>query len=75
MRNGLDKLVNRLVKVVKVEKPVYDLTLQFEEGFSLKIFCDQIDEEGYENYTYFVEGYTYTVEAKGQLTKAEREEK
>jgi len=72
MLNGLDKLVNRLVKAVKVEKPAYDLMLQFEDELYLKIFCDQTDtKESFGNYTYFVEGYNYRVEAKGQITKAE----
>lgn len=73
MRQGLNELVNKGVVSVRVESPAYDLTLQFENELSLKIFCDQTNpEEDDENYTFFVKDFTYTVELKGSITKAGR---
>ncbi len=68
MQRGLELIVGRTVKSVKVEPPACDLTIGLDGNFTLKVFCDQTNvEEGYDNYSLHVKDRIYIVGPRGRI--------
>lgn len=67
---GLRRLVDQSVSSVKVSQPALDLTLDFSNGLTLRVFCDQTNQaEGEDNYTLFLNGAIYVVGSRSQLRR------
>ena len=49
----------------RVEKPSLDLTIAFDQTYTLRVFCDQFDE-GFDNYSVSFKGKYVCVEAKSR---------
>ena len=65
----MKKLVGTRVVHVEVTHPGLDLLLRFDNGFVLRIFPDQSERDGGDNYSLSVaDGLTYIVGARSQLS-------
>jgi len=61
-------LVGGRVTAANVELPGLDLTLSFDNGMTLRLFCDQTDlEHEMDNYSICVGGTVYGVETRSKL--------
>ncbi len=73
MLTGLADLINKKVTSVSPYPPSFDLELVFENGFQLRVFCDQVRNDDDENYSFYTPRLVYTVNARSILTREARE--
>jgi len=70
MITGLKQLIGKKIRNVSIATPMHDMTILFDEGYVLNIFCDQCENE---NYSFFTTSKIYTVEAKGEISAEEQD--
>jgi hypothetical protein len=64
MLKGLKLLVNPKILCVNVSEPAFDLGIEFSNGLSLKVFCDQTNEKDkLDNYSLITLSKTIIVES------------
>ena len=68
MESGLQTLVDRKVVSAAAEHPAWDLRIEFEGGLTLRVFCEDIDEDG-ENYIIRHRDVHLTVGEKGRISR------
>lgn len=66
MLAGLKSVVGKTVESVKIETPVFDLTVRLSGNLVLKIFCDQTSGED-DNYSIHVQDKVYIVGPRGVI--------
>jgi hypothetical protein len=69
MEEAIGRLQGRYVQRALVEAPGWDLRVDFTDGYSLKVFCDDVAEG--DNYTLFHYPYWISVEAWGRIEVTE----
>jgi hypothetical protein len=68
MLAGLKRIVGRHVRAIDVSTPSFDATVAFDDGLSLRLFCDQTNEEDRgDNYSLFTSTQTLTVGCRSRL--------
>ncbi len=70
MVQGLKSILNRTVISVKCFEPAYDLVINFEGNYSLKIFCDETNSdegEDFENYSFYTPECVFTIENQSKI--------
>lgn len=66
--NPLENLIGLTVERVELTRPALDLTLTFSNDLTLRLFCDQTNEQdGGDNYIYFAPDRSYSVELHSKL--------
>lgn len=74
MLEGLNLLVGRRITRISLSKPSWDLTVEFSDALTLKIFCDQTNEKDRnDNYMLFTPAEIITVGHKGRLESEQRD--
>lgn len=69
MLQGLKKIVGTHVQAVTVTFPGYDLSIEFNNGLTLHLFCTMMDAEvDGDNYVLFEDGYAFGVSSKSIIT-------
>ena len=54
MLNGLKLLIGQRISRINLSKPGFDLDIEFSKGLTLKVFCDQTNENDQnDNYMLF----------------------
>jgi hypothetical protein len=68
MVQGLKELAGRTVLAAEIERSIPDLTVSFDGGLRLKVFCDQTNlVTNDDNYSLRVGGTIYAVGARGRI--------
>jgi hypothetical protein len=69
MLAGLQRVVGKNVYSVVVDVVSLDLTLRFDAGLCLKIFCDRVNvDEDEDNYSFYTPTRTFAVGARSHLS-------
>lgn len=66
MITGLQALKDRVVTTASVARPGFDLMLEFEGKYCLRVFCDQL-EEPYDNYAASFRNMYFTVAPRSRV--------
>jgi hypothetical protein len=75
MLGGLNALVGKQVLSFNLDEPGLDLSLKFDNYWTLRIFCDQVNEDdGDDNYSIYSMQDILTVTTKSRLVREDREE-
>jgi len=62
MQTGMAQVVGRRVQTVELSHPGLDLTIEFEGGLWLRVFCDQTNtEDESDNYSVHLQDRVYSV--------------
>lgn len=69
MQHGLRQLLGRRVRAVQLREPGLDLVLELEGGLTFRVFCDEVNADGDDNYTVFVPHFYYNVGKRSRLFK------
>ena len=75
MLTGLQQLEGGTTSVVEISEETYDLRVEFEDGLSLDVFCDQVDtdpEASVDNYSLFTTDSILIVGPRSRLHRASR---
>jgi hypothetical protein len=68
MIKGLKKVINKKIVDISFSKPAFDLTIFFDDDFSLKLFCDETDiDDDFDNYSFFTPENVYTITSRSGL--------
>ena len=67
MVKALELLRHRAIESMELSRPGYDLELWFRGGLRFRVFCDQVDIDGGNNYSFFVKDRVFTVGPKGRV--------
>ncbi len=68
MLEGLNNILEKPVTGITVLEPAWDVIIEFDDSFKLKIFCDQVNEEDEnDNYSFFTPKQVITVGTRGKL--------
>lgn len=69
MLTGLQEIVDRAVCSVVADVPSMDLTLRFDGGMCLKVFCDHVNvDEAEDNYIFYTPTRTFIVGTRSHLS-------
>lgn len=68
MLKGLSRLSGATVSEFSLDEVALDLSLHFSNGLCLKIFCDRLSVDQWENYWYSTPVGTYTVGLQSELS-------
>ena len=67
---GLQALVGKKVLLWTLAEPAFDLQVKFENGWTFRIFCDQVNElANYDNYCAFLPSEVIVVGARGEIRR------
>lgn len=72
MLTGLQNLENETVRACELGHPAHDLTITFENGMALRIFCDQAGDDGPDNFSFFTGSQASVVGARGTVQRVRR---
>jgi hypothetical protein len=68
LMHPLENLIGLTVERVELARPALDLILTFTTNLTLRLFCDQTNEQdGGDNYIYFAPDRSYSVELHSKL--------
>jgi hypothetical protein len=75
MIKGLNNLAGRHIKLLSILPPALDMTIEFEDEYLLKVFCDMTDiKKETINYIIFAQdNAVYTVQSRGKIDKTREE--
>ncbi|MGH3523992.1 MAG: hypothetical protein ACRDU4_14515, partial [Mycobacterium sp.] len=70
---SLSRVIGLAVSQCSFRPPFFDLSVTFDTGLQLDVFCDQVGDERCANYTVETFDYSGTVAAEGRVIIIEKE--